>query len=189
MKHGGKMIDITDSLIAELKRYIKKHYKLLSFTGLFPGRKKTGWGSVREKAQGVRPQSFGEVTNLMSNFIREEREYEDFAHSVDRLRREKGLTPSKLYKDAWTDKRLYSKIMTTANYRPSKNTAVSFGLALKLKPEEFTEFLHNAGFALSDSSIFDLVIRFCVERGIYDLHDVNALLFGADQKTLAKEAA
>jgi hypothetical protein len=183
------MIDITEDLIAELKLFIKKNYKILSFTGLFPGRKKARRRSVTEKAQGVGPQSFSEVTNLMSNFIKEEKHYEDFAHCVDRLRREKGLTPAKLYKAAWTDKRLYSKIMTSANYRPAKNTAVSFGLALQLKPAEFTEFLQNAGFALSDSSTFDLVIRFCVGRGIYDLHDVNALLFQADQKILAKEAA
>ena len=64
-----------------------------------------------------------------------------------------------------------------------------FGIALKLKPVEFNDFLQNAGFALSDSSIFDLVIRFCVEREIFSLHDVNALLLQADQKTLAKEAA
>jgi hypothetical protein len=125
----------------------------------------------------------------MSKFIKEERDYEDFSHCVEKYRKEKGLTPAKLYKAAWIDTRLYSKIMTTANYRPAKNNAVSFGLALQLNPEEFTGFLQNAGFALSDSSIFDLVIRFCVGRGIYDLHDVNALLLQADQKTLAREAA
>jgi hypothetical protein len=79
--------------------------------------------------------------------------------------------------------------MTTANYRPSKCTAIAFGFALRLNPDEFVSFIRNAGFALSDSSIFDLVIRFCVEREIYDLHDVNALLLQEDQKTLAKEAA
>jgi hypothetical protein len=49
--------------------------------------------------------------------------------------------------------------------------------------------LGNAGFALSDSSVFDLVIRFCVEHEIFDLHDVNALLLQADQKVLSREAA
>jgi hypothetical protein len=183
------MIDITDNLIAELKLFIKVNYKLVSFPKLFSGKKKNTGRPPLGKAQGFSPETFGEVTDLMSVFIKEKRDFESFAFSVDKLRKEKGLTPAKLYKAAWIDKRLYSKIMTTANYRPAKNTAISFGLALKLKPEEFTVFLQNAGFALSDSSIFDLVIRFFVGRGFYDLHDVNALLLQADQKTLAKEAA
>lgn len=79
--------------------------------------------------------------------------------------------------------------MSTSKYNPAKNTAISFGLALKLNPDEFNSFLQTAGYALSYSSIFDLVIRFCVEREVYDLHDVNSLLLKADQKTLAKEAA
>jgi hypothetical protein len=178
------MIDITDSLITELKLFIKENYKLVSFSDLLPGKKKNEGQTSFEKSKG-----FGEIADLMSGFIRDKRDYEDFAHSVDRLCKEKGLTPAKLYKAAWIDKRLYSKIITTANYRPAKNTAISFGLALNLEPEEFTSFLQNAGFALSNSSIFDLVIRFCVEKEIYDLHDVNALLLQQDQKTLMKEVA
>jgi hypothetical protein len=125
----------------------------------------------------------------MSGFIKEKRDYESFAFSLEKHREGKGMSPADLYKAAWIDKRLYSKIMTTASYRPAKNTAIAFALALKLKLSEFADFLKNAGFALSDSSIFDLVIRYCVEREIFDLHDVNALLLQADQKTLVKEAA
>nr|AGS53555.1 hypothetical protein [uncultured bacterium contig00062] len=180
---------ITDSLAAELKLYIKEHYKLVSFTGLFPGKKLTRTQGISKKAKGVMGKSFSEVSDLMTGFLKEKRDYETFAFVLEKLREEKGLSATDLYKAAWIDKRLYSKIMTTGNYRPAKNTAISFGLALKLKPEEFTAFLQNAGFALSESSIFDLVIRFCVERQIFDLHDVNALLLQADQKTLAKEAA
>jgi len=182
------MINITDDLIAELKLFIKDNYKLVSFSGLFPDKKKKS-KSIAEKAKGIRTKSFGEVSDLMTGFIKEKREYESFAYSVDKLREAKGMTPAALYKAAWIDKRVYSKLMTTANYRPAKNTAVAFGLALRLKKTEFDDFLRNAGFALSDSSISDLVIRFCVEREICDLHDVNALLLQADQKTLAKEAA
>ena len=180
---------ITDKLLAELKLYIKENYKLVSFTSLISGKKRTGKQGISGKAKGIRGKNFSEVTDLMSGFIKEKRDYETFAHSLEKLREAKGLSPAELYKAAWIDKRLYSKMMTTSNYRPAKNTAISFGLALKLKPEEFNDFLQNAGFALSDSSIFDLVIRFCVEREIFSLHDVNALLLQADQKTLAREAA
>jgi hypothetical protein len=76
--------------------------------------------------------------------------------------------------------------MASSNYRPKKETAVAFGLALGLPRDGFDEFLKTAGYVLSTSSIADLVIRFCVEREIYDLTDVNALLMEAGQKTLSK---
>jgi hypothetical protein len=177
------------NLLAELKLYIKEHYKLVSFADLVPGILKIGKGSISKNAEGIRGKNFSEVSDQMSDFIKEKRDYTSFAFSLDKHRKEKGLSPAELYKAAWIDKRLYSKIMATANYRPAKNTAISFGLALKLKPDDFDSFIQNAGFALSDSSIFDLVIRFCIEREIFDLHDVNALLLQADQKALAKEAA
>ena len=181
---------ITDSLnlISELKQYIKENYKLISFPNLFPGRKKAKGRRLEDLAQGAH-LNFKDVSDLASSFIKEKHDFTDFAHSLDEIREEKGLSPAQLYKAAWIDKRLYSKIMATSNYKPAKNTAISFGLALKLKPDEFASFLQNAGYALSYSSIFDLVVRFCVEREIYDLHDVNALLLQADQKSLAKEAA
>jgi hypothetical protein len=179
---------ITDDLniISELKLYLKENYKLISFTNLFPGKKKAKGQKLEDMAQHAR-LNFREVSDLASGFIKEKRDWTSFAHSLDEFREKKGMSPAQLYKAAWIDKRLYSKIMSTSNYKPAKNTAISFGLALKLKPDEFALFLQNAGFALSYSSIFDLVIRFCVEREIYDLHDVNALLLQADQKTLAKE--
>ena len=180
---------ITDSLLAELKIYLKEHYKLVSFTGIFPGKKTTGQQSISTSDASCHPKSFSEVTDLMSDFLKEKRDYDTFAFALEKIRKEKGLSPADLYKAAWINKRLYSKIMTTDKYRPAKNTAIAFGLALKLKPDEFADFLQNAGFALSESSIFDLVIRFCVEREIFDLHDVNSLLFQADQKTLAREAS
>jgi hypothetical protein len=177
------------SLIAELKFYIKEYYKPIPFPNPFIGKEQSGRQKFAEKTQGIRVRSLDEVSDLASDFIKEKHDYTDFAHSLDEFREKKGMSPAQLYKAAWIDKRLYSKIMSTSNYKPAKNTAISFGLALKLKPDEFALFLQNAGFALSYSSIFDLVIRFCVEREIFDLHEVNTLLLQADQKTLAKEVA
>ena len=188
VKHGGMMITDNLNLVNELKLYIKENYKLISFPNLSLGRKKARRQSWEDLAQGAR-LNFREVSDLASSFIKEKHDFTDFAHSLDELREKKGMSPAQLYKAAWIDKRVYSKMMSTSNYKPAKNTAISFGLALRLKPDEFASFLQNAGYALSYSSIFDLVIRFCVEREIYDLHDVNALLLQADQKTLVKEAA
>jgi len=174
-----EIMDNCDSnLIAELRLYIKEHHKPISFPKEITG-----------KGQRKRIRSIDDTSDLASGFIKEKRDWTSFAHSLDKIREEKGMSPAQLYKAAWIDKRLYSKMMSTSNYRPAKNTAISFGLALRLNLDEFALFLQNAGFALSNSSVFDLVVRFCVEREIFDLHDVNALLLQADQKSLAKEAA
>jgi hypothetical protein len=177
---------INENLIAELNLYINKRFKLVSFSVLFPAKGQPGMAG---KAKGIRGKGFEEVSDLMSAFVKEKRQYETFAYALEKHREEKGMSPAELYKGAWIDKRLYSKILSTANYKPAKATAIAFGLALKLNSDEFTAFLQNAGFALSDSSLFDLVIRFCVEKEIYDLHDVNALLVQADQKVLSREVA
>jgi len=183
------MITDNTDILSELKLYIKENYKLISFPNLVPGGKKVKRKGLGDIIQRSHLDTFSKVTDLVSGYIKEKRDYDCFAYSLEELRKEKGMSAAQLYKAAWIDKRLYSKIMATSNYKPAKNTAISFGLALKLNPDEFASFLQNAGFALSYSSIFDLVIRFCVERGIYDLHDVNALLLQQDQKTLVKEAA
>jgi hypothetical protein len=180
---------ITEKLTAELKGYIKEHYRLVSFTGVFPGRRRKKEPDIGGTAKGIRGKGFGEVSDLMTGYVRKNRRYETFAFELDKLRKEKGLSSAELYKRAWIDKRLYSKIMTMGKYKPAKNTAIAFGLALRLAIDEFAGFLGSAGFALSDSSVFDLVIRFCVEHEIFDLHDVNALLLQADQKVLSREVA
>jgi len=180
------MIEINDGLVAELKLFIKENYKLISLGKLFSGGKGKQF-DPGEIARGMRPKNFGDASDLLSAFVKERRDYEDFAHVLDKLRTEKGLSAADLYKAAWIDKRVYSKIMTTSNYRPAKSTAIAFGLALNLKGDEFDEFLKTAGFSLSESSIFDLTIRFCVSKEYFDLHDVNAFLLTMDQKLLVRE--
>jgi hypothetical protein len=165
------------SLVQMLKAYIKEKYELLG--GILPGKKRTGLGPPVSR--------FGNVRDDLSRFLKKERTTETFSSMLERLRLERKLTPSQLYNGAWIDKKLYSKIMGERNYRPSKNTVIAFGLSLKLNNDGMNELLQIAGFSLSSSSIFDLVIMFCLENGLYDLHDVNALLLSADQKVLCRE--
>jgi hypothetical protein len=169
----------------ELREYLKREYKPLpSVFDLFG---KASKPAMPGTAQHIGPQDFNETTSLMSAFVKENRNWDSFGFALERLREERGLKPADLYRMAQIDKRLYSKILASSNYRPKKETAVAFGLALRLPNDEFNDFLKTAGYALSDSSMADLVIRFCVERKIYDLTDVNALLVEARQKTLSRE--
>ncbi|MBM7649921.1 hypothetical protein JOC78_002905 [Bacillus ectoiniformans] len=87
-----------------------------------------------------------------------------------------GLTDPEVYNKAGMDRRLFSKIRSNAEYRPKKTTIISLALALELTKEETNHLLSSAGYFLSDSDTWDLVIQFCLEKKINNLHDVNEAL-------------
>jgi hypothetical protein len=87
-----------------------------------------------------------------------------------------GARDSDVYKKAGIDRKHFSKIRTNSIYRPRKNTVLALALALELDCEDTNELLEAAGYTLSDSETYDLVIRFCLEKKIYDLHSVNQAL-------------
>ena len=75
------------------------------------------------------------------------------------------------------DRKLFSKMKTDEQYQPNKVTAIKCCLALELAPDDAVALLKCAGYALSDTSEFDLAIRYCMEHGVYDLMTVRELLF------------
>lgn len=93
-----------------------------------------------------------------------------------RLIDQKGLSDSDVYKRAGMDRKHFSKIRSIPNYRPRKNTVIALALALELDYDDTDELLSAAGYSLSDSDTYDLVIQFCLERRIYDLDSVNQAL-------------
>jgi len=88
----------------------------------------------------------------------------------------KGFSDSDIYKRAGIDRRHFSKIRSVPDYRIGKNTAIAFALALELNKKEMTNLLSAAGYSLSDSDTFDMVIQFCVDKKIYDIYNVNQAL-------------
>jgi hypothetical protein len=131
--------------------------------------------------------SLRDISDEASEYIKKNRKPGSFAHTLDKKREEKGLSPSELYKKANIDRRLYSRFMGPEGRHPSKNTAISFALALGLDRQEFDEMLQTAGFALSNTSSRDVCIMYCLENGIYDIDDVNALLFAIGLEPLTRE--
>ena len=95
-----------------------------------------------------------------------------------------GKKDSEIYKKALLSKQHFSKIRNNANYKPTKATAISLALALELNLEETTDLIGRAGYALTNSSKFDLIIRYAIENGKYNLVEVNCMLFEHDQSLL-----
>jgi hypothetical protein len=113
----------------------------------------------------------------IDEYIIKNKEKETFPVMLNRLREERNLTPKELYTRAWIDRRLYSQIIGERSYQPAKNTAIAFGLGLHLNNYDMKLLLDSAGLSLNRTSVFDLVISFCLEKEIFDISTVNQLLF------------
>ena len=107
-----------------------------------------------------------------------------FQEMLFRIIDRKELTDPYVYKKANIDRKLFSKIRSDVNYNPSKKTAVALAIALELNLDETKDLLLRAGIALSPSSVFDLIIEYCIENRITDIHEINCILFDYDQPTL-----
>lgn len=99
---------------------------------------------------------------------------------------EKGLKDSDVYKRAGIDRRLFSKIRGDNDYVPSKKTAISFCLALQLEMDEANKLLATAGYTLSASSRFDLIIMYLIEKCEYNIHFANIVLEDYGEGTLSR---
>ena len=117
------------------------------------------------------PRSLDDVVKNLS---------ETWSESLLRLIREKGYDEVEVYKRANADRKLFSKIRSKKDYKPKKETALAFALALRLNYDETIDFLRLAGYALSPSNLTDVIVEYFIKNGVFEIYTINLELFSRD---------
>jgi len=137
-----------------------------------------------EESYYEREYSIKKTSINLDEYIEKEQKESKFQKLLFKYIDSKDLKDSDVYNKVGIDRRLFSKIRTDQNYHPSKETIILLSLALELNEYEMLSLLNSASYSLPKNNVYDLIIRFCFINKIYDVKEVNNLLYEYNLKTL-----
>lgn len=170
--------EISAKLIGSIDDFIEENTVDLITLNEYQSRRRTGVSEKPdEKSESRQSADLDSILNVTG---------ETFQQMLFKLIDERNLDDVSVYKKANIDRKVFSSIRCKPNYKPKKKTAVAFAVALELNYNEMTDLLSRAEIALSPSSKFDLIISYCVKNKIYDILEINAILFQYGQPILSE---
>lgn len=176
---GRQTFELSAQIVGAIDEYIDEHQERALLETEYAGWSADDFARWRRNAQrghlSVLPQNLDQMLDDTGD---------TFQQRLFRLIDRSGMDDVTVYKRANIDRKVFSRIRCKKDYKPSKKTAVAFAVALKLNMPEMLDLLACAGIALSPSDKFDLIITYCVQNRIYDIFEINAVLFQYGQPIL-----
>lgn len=163
-----------------LDEYIRHHYHADEPWNPVPETGVSGLRSdgIAKSSKDLSESQISDLDDLLGNVG------ESFHTMLFRFIDEKGLSDVEVYRRAGMDRKLFSKIRSNPSYHPRKNTVLVLAIALALTQDETDTFLASAEYALSDANRGDLIIRYFLSHGVYDLEKLNNALAAYGQPIL-----
>lgn len=187
---GADSVHLSEKLVQNVASYIDDHYieiyekKMSQEVASFEHRMRQSWAI--EKADKCMPAPCASAPVARSLSLDDYLKEQDagFTETLLRMIDKKGCKDSVVYKKANLSKQHFSKIRNNPDYKPTKQTAIALALALELNVRETNDLIGRAGYTLSNSSKFDLIIRYFIEKHIYNIVEINIALYEFDQALL-----
>lgn len=170
---GQKLHDDIQAYIND--NYVSEHLVLRNMAASYKSTQLLEDDENLEVASYVMDQNLDDRINTLD---------EPFSATLFRFIDERELSDVEVYKGANIDRKLFSKIRTNPNYIPRKNTILAFAISLHLSLDETNLLLKTAGYALSKSRVFDVIVEYFIFSNRYDIYEINEVLFAYDQSLL-----
>ena len=176
---------LSEKLFQKVASYIDENYVDACETMAFAAEREKR-PSFRRNAQICESRAVMEAACPKAMSLEDMLKQEDagFTETLLKLIDQSGKKDSEIYKKANISKQHFSKIRNNPHYKPTKPTAIALALALELDMEQTKDLIGRAGYALTNSSKFDLIIQYFIEQRNYNVIEINMALYEFDQSLL-----
>jgi hypothetical protein len=186
----GENIAISDKTIANLEKFIKKHFleapknkaPIPVSAMVSRGKKRKAYFSSSRKV------------DELDEYINREYVYEERKQMFTEFLRKKladhGMTFQQLFESIKLDPSIRRSIINSSEvtpYQPDKNTVLKIGIAMQMYIDEMNKLLKTAGFDFSKYDKKDIIIMYFIGIKNYDLYEINKRVLERTGKSLYGE--